>query len=604
MRAIVGGHDVLSVMPTGAGKSICYQLAAMLLEGTTLVISPLIALMKDQVESLPPPIARQATFINSQLDPREAQRREAAVRDGTFKLVYAAPERLRSWPFLDALRAARVGMVAIDEAHCIALWGHDFRPDYLFASEALRMLGAPRVLAMTATATPAIQHEIGQSLGRELQVLAMGVVRPNLRLSVEHAANRDQKIARLTTLCTQLDGSGIVYVRSRADADGLATHLAANGVQAASYHAGLGRGVRDSVQDRFMLDRLRVVVATTAFGMGVDKRAVRFVIHFSPPDSLEAYSQEAGRAGRDGLESSCILLATPGDQSQLVRWKKQSRVDVEDLRAAYRELQRQARDRFVIQARPRADAADPTVAESSDTTLRASISMLERAGLVRRHLDLPRDVRVRRRSDQFPLDHGEWHSLDAARELGVSPPDLEPRLRERARAGQVDIAFGPREMLVELLETPRDVSLTIDRLLDRWDRAQDDRIENLFGYIRGRRCRHEMLATHFGQADVGRCGSCDNCRVTIIALPAATTEPADLAAAHDELFARLRAWRRERARNDAVPPYVVFHDATIREIADRRPRTRAQLARVPGLGPVKLERYGEDVLAIINQSAD
>jgi ATP-dependent DNA helicase RecQ len=371
VAAVLSGKDVLAIMPTGAGKSLCYQLAAMLLDGCTLVISPLLALMKDQIDGLPPPVYERATVISSMVDGDELLARQAGIRDGRYKLVYAAPERLRQRGFVDAMGRAGISLVVIDEAHCVALWGHDFRPDYLFVPRALADLGRagtrppPRLLAMTATATPAIQRELGARLGRPLTTVATGVLRPNLRLEVEEHRDREAKLRALVRLCKEERGSGIVYATSRDQTEQVAALLRRAGVSAGHYHAGMAREEREAAQNLYMLDRTRVMVATTAFGMGVDKSNVRFVAHLSPSRSLEAYVQESGRAGRDGRPSRCVLLVTRSDRNTLRRWASEERLDLATLRRLYGELRRLAAPTSFPGAR--AATGDPDAAVSPPT---------------------------------------------------------------------------------------------------------------------------------------------------------------------------------------------------------------------------------------------
>jgi len=432
VEAILNGQDVLAIMPTGAGKSLCYQLAAMLLDGCTLVVSPLLALMKDQIDGLPPAVYERATVISSMVDGDELQVRQAAIADGRTKLVYAAPERLRQRAFIDAIRRAGVAMVVIDEAHCVSLWGHDFRPDYLFVPRALAELGrdaargAPRLLAMTATATPAIQRELGARLGRPLTTVATGVLRDNLRLEVEEHPQREAKLRALVRLCKQDRGSGIVYATSRDQTEQVAQLLRRSGVSAGHYHAGMPRQEREAAQNAYMLDHTRVMVATTAFGMGVDKSNVRFVAHLSPSRSLEAYVQESGRAGRDGRPARCVLLTTRSDRATLRRWASEVRLDIHILRRLFGELRRLATtvegddEGTARRGATHAAASDLTSAEKAavprayaaveldalaqaansgpraldGTDLRVALSLLEEAGLIRRHVDIPRYLRL------------------------------------------------------------------------------------------------------------------------------------------------------------------------------------------------------------------
>ncbi|MEM7035029.1 MAG: RecQ family ATP-dependent DNA helicase, partial [Chloroflexota bacterium] len=318
-RAVSGKHTLL-VMPTGSGKSLTYQLPAMLKPGLTLVISPLIALMKDQVDHLVEN-GIPATYINSSLPSQEIDQRMRAVLEGDVKLLYIAPERLRNRQFTRTLANTKISMLAVDEAHCISQWGHDFRPDYLQIGPIWQAMGQPTLLATTATATSEVQQDIQRLLQAPgLHTLVTGFNRPNLSFQVKHAPNDHTKLQALQTLLNPLQGSAIVYVATRRNADEVADYIERTlNVPAESYHGGLDREIRSRVQDAFMRDQIKVVVATNAFGMGVDKADVRTVLHYNMPGTVEAYYQEAGRAGRDGEPAQCILLYAPEDQS-LQEW--------------------------------------------------------------------------------------------------------------------------------------------------------------------------------------------------------------------------------------------------------------------------------------------
>src|SRR5438874_3044930 len=394
---VMAGVDTLTVMPTGAGKSLCYQLPSMLLPGTTLVISPLIALMKDQYDSLPAEVYERTTFINSSLDLDELSQRVQEIVAGKYKLVYCAPERLRQQPFVQALRRAKISLLVVDEAHCVSMWGHDFRPDYLFISKCLPLLAHPTLLALTATATPQMQTEIAAQLGRDLTPVVASVFRPNLYYEVEELDDKEVKLRRLLVVCKAEKGAGVVYARSRETCEQLAAMLRRSGVQAAFYHAGMEPAERARAQERFMLDQVRVIVATIAFGMGIDKSNVRFIVHFSPPDSLEGYIQESGRAGRDGRPARCLLFLSPGDKANITRWKRAEQMKVEELRAIYRELARQVPVGgigFVNLEQLQSQASAAIGKQFDQTQARVGLSMLERAGLVVRHPDAPRAVFV------------------------------------------------------------------------------------------------------------------------------------------------------------------------------------------------------------------
>ncbi len=353
IQRILEGRHTLLVMPTGSGKSLTYQLPALLLAHLTLVISPLIALMKDQVEGLVE-AGLPATYLNSSLPTPEVNRRMRAVLEGQVKLLYIAPERLRHRDFTSALARLKVSLLAVDEAHCVSQWGHDFRPDYLHIGPTWQALGKPPLLATTATATPTVQRDIIKLLGLpQVDPIVTGFNRPNLTFRVKYTSDDRAKQHTLPALLNQEHGSVIVYTATRRYADEVADFIRTGlGMPAQAYHAGLDRYQRDRVQTDFMAGRLKVVVATNAFGMGVDKSDVRAVIHYNMPATLEAYYQEAGRAGRDGLPAECVLLYAPDDQG-LQEWLIDSDTpSYEDLHQLYRLLAHVASEGEVYAAIP------------------------------------------------------------------------------------------------------------------------------------------------------------------------------------------------------------------------------------------------------------
>jgi ATP-dependent DNA helicase RecQ len=317
VRSALAGRSLLVVMPTGAGKSLLYQLPALLADGLTLVVSPLIALMKDQVDDLQQR-GVPATFINSSLDLAEQQARIQRCLAGEVRLLYVAPERFQSAAFLGMLRQVKVARLAVDEAHCISEWGHDFRPDYRRLRRFRQEMRDPPVTALTATATARVQKDILESLGlapSEVDIHVHGFDRPNLALSVAHAHDAETKTALVREFLRQEKGPGIVYVGTRRAAEELATAVADVESSVTVYHAGLEPEERTRAQDLFLSGKARVAVATLAFGMGIDKADIRFVLHYHYPGSVEQYYQEIGRAGRDGLDSRCMLLYAPADRN-------------------------------------------------------------------------------------------------------------------------------------------------------------------------------------------------------------------------------------------------------------------------------------------------
>jgi ATP-dependent DNA helicase RecQ len=379
IQRVLNNQHTLLVMPTGSGKSLAYQLPALLKPGLSLVISPLIALMKDQVDGLVE-AGLPATYINSTLPNYEVNQRTRAVLEGVIKLLYIAPERLRNRQFTQALAKTQVSLLAVDEAHCISQWGHDFRPDYLQIGPTWQAMGQPTLLATTATATPKVQKDILKLLGVEqAQTIVTGFNRPNLTFRAEHAPDDRTKLHTLEALLKRHEGSVIVYTATRRNADDVADFIHnIVGLPAHSYHAGLDRDLRGQVQNNFMADRIKVVVATNAFGMGVDKPDVRAVIHYNLPATVEAYYQEAGRAGRDGLPAECVLFYAPDDQG-LQEWLINSDTpSYDDLHQVYTLLYHAAEGGEVhIISQELAFSAG-----LHPVKLRVALSELEQAGLI------------------------------------------------------------------------------------------------------------------------------------------------------------------------------------------------------------------------------
>src|SRR4051794_26251373 len=646
VRAAVEGRDTLALMPTGSGKSLTYQLAAMLRPSPTLVLSPLIALMKDQVDQLPPEVAATATFVNSSLEAEETKARIRGVAAGKTRILYAAPERLRNASFVETLRAIGVGLVVIDEVHCVSMWGHDFRPDYLFIRRALEALGEPTVLGMTATATPATAREIATALGRELEVVRTSVVRPNLRYDVEEVGGNEDRLRILVHRLREMkDGSAIVYARSRDSCERVARTLRGHGLRMEHYHAGLEAGDRSRVQDDFIAGRIRGVVATTAFGMGIDKPDVRFVCLFNYPDSLESYVQMVGRGGRDGRPSDTLLLASPSDATAVRRFAVGDIPQADDLRHMYRAI------------RDLGGTVDPSDVPG-DRDPRVLVGMLEQAGLVRRGYDAGRAMRI----ELLAVDGSAGAVVDElleryAREAHTRVERIvEFAERNVCRHAQVAEHFGEsfavpcgacdvcdphgaraRVSAIVTTPLPDDIAATIVRAVERltWPLGRRSLVAMLRGSISApptaRASAAFAVLEAASDAEVKRwlkaleaAGALvevetDEGYKVLRAAPGVTlpslghrragagsaagaagasTEPVD-----DSVIERLRSWRRVRSQEDGVPAFVVLHDATLRDLAAVRPTTLHELAAVKGFGPAKIERYGEDVLAVVAASS-
>ena len=429
ISTILSGNDAMVVMPTGSGKSLCYQLPALMMDGATLVVSPLIALMKDQVDALH---ARglPATFINSAIPETEQRARIESLRRGEYKLVYVAPERFRSSSFNAALRSVNISLFAVDEAHCVSTWGHDFRPDYLRLKHVIESLGNMRTLALTATATPYVRSDIIQQLGlKDPQTFVSGFDRPNLSIEVVHTQREREKISRIKRLASSHSGSGIIYASTRKAVEQVGSRLKELGLSVVTYHAGMSDGQRIKAQEDFMTGRKQMIVATNAFGMGIDKAEIRFVVHYQMPGSIEAYYQEIGRAGRDGLPSTCLLLFNYADKNTHDFFIDGSYPNGTLVRQVYDALVSTGLKRIELSATELTKRAQ----QKNEMAVNSALYLLERAGHIERTMVGPnRDEQGSRRSrtifmlDDPPVSQLRTNQADVARR-----GDLERRkLRE------------------------------------------------------------------------------------------------------------------------------------------------------------------------------
>ena len=621
IRAVLEGRDTLAVMPTGGGKSLCYQIPALMQKSLTVIVSPLISLMKDQVDSLLQSSVADAAALHSGLSPEERWEVERKVRTGEIRMLYVAPERLRSLEFVLSLRRAGVGLFVVDEAHCISEWGHDFRPDYLFLPRAVRDLGSPPVLALTATATPRVRQDIGRSLGmRDPHVEVTSFNRPNLTYRVV-PAEKKEKLARILDVIRSSPPPGIVYATTRKECDDLAAELRSSGVDAAAYHAGMGAARRNEVQERFMTDEVGVVVATIAFGMGVDKPNVRFVIHAAVPGSLPAYIQESGRAGRDGEAAECVVLyrgADVGRRKRLVTLNTSGEDEVSSFFRALVGVERDGRVNAPFGSLAALGGVEPDAAG-------IVLGSLENAGLVSRGYDLWSEVEVHR-LDEEPGDLREEVSAvhaalpgagsvglpELSRKVGLRPAVVQGAIYRMMVDGVAEVV--PRGALVDVRlkttaldeESRRDIA---SRLKGRAQAAYAQ-IRDVESYANLSACRREYLLRHFGDTeDVAPCSGCDFClgevhqapRTAVTSL-AASSIPANGSppGVDADLFERLRSWRGEKAREQKVPAYVVLHNSHLEEISANKPRTIQELGSIKGVGLRRAARYGEELLALVN----
>ncbi len=551
VQAILDGKDTVAIMPTGQGKSVCYQLPALMLEGTTLVVSPLIALMKDQVDGL---LERgiPATFINSSLDGEEAEHRLAQLAAGAYKLVYIAPERFRNRAFLAALKGVTISRFAIDEAHCVSQWGHDFRPDYLRLRDALKILGRPPVLAATATATPEVREDIVKQLGiKDPAVFVTGFDRPNLRYVVRPASGESAKLAKVSEIVGNVKGPGIIYAATRKSVETIAEHLASEGIPVAPYHAGMDDASRDGAQDAFMSGRARIVVATNAFGMGVDKPDVRLVLHYDLPGTIEAYYQEAGRAGRDGKPSYCVLLFSAADRYLQEFFIEGSSPGLDVLKGVYRVLCDFGPDEFVTTHEAIAKKLPGKV---NDMAIGTCLNLFERAGVIERAPRGSNQAYVRRLNALMPLDSrakiqkavysalkeafgdrlDEGTSLDLnalVNELGVARDSVLTALHGLHERGLIEYTPPMRGRAMRLLKRAADLpdlGIDLSMLISKQAREQA-KLDFMVNYAHTLDCRRQYILDYFGERRVGgSCGSCDRClesKRPVKTTPRPTTAP-------------------------------------------------------------------------------
>jgi ATP-dependent DNA helicase RecQ len=572
METSLNGRDAMAILPTGAGKSLCYQLPALVRDGLTVVVSPLIALMKDQVDQLQA-AGVSATFLNSTLDPSEARERLDGLSRGDYQLLYVAPERLMLADFLLRLRDWNVTALAVDEAHCISEWGHDFRPEYRRLKEVRQWTGDIPILALTATATERVREDILKQL--ELQnpaVFLASFNRPNLKYQVvakSRAANQVCDFAKSRPL-----DSGIVYCQSRKNTEAFAEILRAQGLSAVAYHAGLDAAERARNQDAFLRDEARIVCATVAFGMGINKPNVRYVIHADLPKNIEGYYQETGRAGRDGLPADCLLLFSRGDFMKYVKFLDEI-PDEQARKVAHGQLhqmvhfaENDACRRISLlgyfgEAWPLANCAgcdhclEPR--EKWDATidvqkLLSCVLRIRQAGGFSVGLTHVAEVLTGGMSEK--IQRWKHHELKTH---GIG--------KDQPRPYWVDLG---RQLLREgLLAASQDMFQTVAVSQQGIDLLKS----------RSALMLTRPLATHRMQATAVRAGDI----------------PCDTG-----LFEELRVVRKQIADAKNVPPYVVFSDVTLRHFCRDYPRNAQALLRIPGVGEKKLEDYGEAFLATID----
>ena len=579
--SILSGRDAFAVMPTGAGKSVCYQIPAVLLPGITLVISPLISLMQDQVKALNQ-AGISAAFINSALSEKAFFETVKKARQGLYKIIYVAPERLLTDGFLNLAKEVQISMVTVDEAHCISQWGQDFRPSYMKIVEFVQCLSKrPVMSAFTATATERVREDIVCTLGLvDPYTLLTGFDRENLFFQVDKPKNKDQYI--VDYIEKHPGDSGIIYCATRKNVDNLYELLQGRGISVAKYHAGMGAAQRKQMQDDFVFDYTSIVVATNAFGMGIDKSNVRFVIHYNMPQSMENYYQEAGRAGRDGLDSKCILLFSPQDIA-INRFLLDHK-DLSDLDFADRE----------------------TVKERDTKRLQVMERYCYTTECLRNYI-----LKYFGENPENPCgDCGnclrEFETLDmtqAAKQI------INCVYEAKGRYGKtiiIDTVAGAKTArLAEIGATSYKsygVLASVKRNLLR--RLMDQLV--LDGYLQV----GDYQVIRLG--DISALKNLDTKVLVKITdedkLPEKTAKPKKtakgteaLTSAGFKLFDKLRALRMEIAREEHVPPYIIFSDKTLIDMAAKAPASREEMLNVSGVGEYKYAKYGTRFLSVIEE---
>ena len=580
IEQVAAGGDAVVLMPTGGGKSLCYQIPALLRPGVGVVVSPLIALMKDQVDALRQ-LGVRAAALNSRLSPAEAGAVERAVGDGALDLLYVSPERLTTPRCLDLLARSRLALFAVDEAHCISQWGHNFRPEYQQLSILRERFAGVPLMALTATADEPTRRDIVARLGLgAAPVFAAGYDRPNLLYRVVAKRSPLDQLWRFLSARHPTD-AGIVYCFTRRAAEETASWLAARGRAALPYHAGLEPAMREQNQERFLREEGVVVAATIAFGMGIDKPDVRFVAHLDAPKNLEAYYQETGRAGRDGLPADAWMAYGIADVMNLLRLvdakpgdERQARIERQKIDALIGYCETVACRRqallgyFGERDHPACGNCDncrePPATWDGTVAAQKALSAVYRTGerfgahyLADLLLGVANE-RIKRFGHDRLKTFGVGAELDRRRWLSVFRQLAAQGLVVPDLGGHGGLSLGPGA--AEILRGGANVEFRIDP-----ERTRQDPKE-----------RSEAKSPS----------------------PATGLDPA----AHS-LWEALRAWRLAEARRQKLPPYVIFHDATLIEIARRRPASLAALAQIPGLGQSKLERYGAAVIAAVAAAA-
>ena len=562
IKEILRRNDVLTIMPTGGGKSICYQVPAMILDGITLVISPLISLMKDQVDSINN-IGIESAYINSSLNNLEINEILRKVKNGEIKILYVAPERLESNEFLTMITQIEISQIAIDEAHCVSQWGHDFRVSYRRISRFISLLTKrPIVTAFTATATEEVRKDIVERLGLiNPKIFISGFDRENLKLVVEKGVIRKNYL--LEYIEKNKDESGIIYCATRKEVDNLHSFLIQKGIVTEKYHAGLSDEERTSAQEDFIYDKSKLIIATNAFGMGIDKPNIRYVIHYNMPKNIEGYYQEIGRAGRDGENSECIMLFSPSDvQTQ----------------------------RYIIDA----GTFDPIRKENELSKLQTMINFVYSQDCYRKFI-------LEYFGEQVDTDCNNCSNCEAEGELIDRTEDAQKVISCAYRMGQ-KYGIG---MIVDVLRGSTNkklIELGLDRLstyniMKSYTKDKLSEFINIlisYGYL-NYRGEYPVVTLNNKSVEIVK-----GQRQVFIR----QTNVKKAVSKNNDLFNILRVIRMEIASEEKIPPYIIFGDNTLKELSTRMPITEEQFLDISGVGKTKLEKYGEVFIEAIKKYID
>ena len=558
VESLLNRNDTVAIMPTGAGKSICFQIPALLFEGVTLVISPLISLMKDQVDSLRQ-LGIAAVYINSSVSKAQLYKDLQNISAGFYKIIYIAPERLTSEYLPDSFKNLNISMVAVDEAHCLSQWGHDFRPSYrniLNFTNSLRI--KPIISAFTATATPEVKTDIINLLGlKQINVFVTGFDRPNLYFSVLRGEVKDKFV--IDYVKKHQDEAGIIYVGTRKDVDALQVLLEIKGVKAGRYHAGMTDEERNQMQEDFLYDNLSVMVATNAFGMGIDKPNVRYVIHYNMPKNMEAYYQEAGRAGRDGLSGNCILLYSPQDtQLQKFLISKSTESEIRQ-QLEYKRLQSMVDYCHTPQC------------------LRAFILHYFGEFDVEEHCDNCSNCKLEGELIDITIDAQKVLSCvyRMHERFGVK---MIAEVLKGSKSAKVK-QFNFERLSTYGLMKERKLKDISDLILRLSAMQYLDITESQYPVVTLNELSWQVLR---GQKKVWQ-------KMVIV----------KKAKAKGELFEALRSLRKELATKEKLPPYMIFSDATLTQMATDKPTDLELMKNIRGVGEFKLQKYGEEFLTVI-----